>query len=102
VAFLFVGGCLAAAATYLHCVTVRSARLWLDSSFFSFTNGGITTSSWNQSTSTITAIPEPSTYIAALGLLALCVSPLLRRLIKEAKSILGLRAPLRDRLAGKA
>jgi hypothetical protein len=39
-------------------------RLWLDSSFFSFTNGGITTSSWNQSTSTITAIPEPSTYIA--------------------------------------
>jgi hypothetical protein len=75
---------------------------WLDSSFFSFTNGGITSSSWNQSTSTITAIPEPSTYIAALGLLALCVSPLLRRLIKEAKSILGLRAPLRDRLAGKA
>jgi hypothetical protein len=55
---------------------------WLDSSFFSFTNGGIGSSSWNQSTSTftITAIPEPSTYVAAIGLLAL----------------------MRDRLAGKA
>jgi hypothetical protein len=28
VARLYVGGCLVAAATYLHCVTVRSARLW--------------------------------------------------------------------------
>jgi hypothetical protein len=54
------------------------------------------------STSTITAIPEPSTYVAAIGLLALMLWPLRHRLIKDAKSILGLRAPLRDRLAGKA
>ncbi len=54
------------------------------------------------STFTITAIPEPSTYVAALGLLALMLWPLRHRLIKDAKSILGLRAPLRDRLAGKA
>jgi hypothetical protein len=53
---------------------------WLDSSFFSFTNGGITNSSWNQSTSTITAIPAPSPYIAALGLLALMLWPLRHRL----------------------
>jgi hypothetical protein len=53
---------------------------WLDSSFFSFTNGGITRSSWNQSTSTITAIPAPSPYIAALGLLALMLWPLRHRL----------------------
>jgi hypothetical protein len=29
-------------------------RLWLDSSFFSFTNGGITNSSWHEGTSTFT------------------------------------------------
>jgi autotransporter-associated beta strand protein len=53
-----------------------------NSSFFTFTNGGIGSSSWNQSTSTftITAIPEPSTYVAALGLLALMLWPLRRRL----------------------
>jgi hypothetical protein len=54
------------------------------------------------SINTITAIPEPSTYVAAIALLALMLWPLRRRLIKDAKSILGLRAPLRDRLAGKA
>jgi len=32
------------------------------------------------STSTITAIPEPSTYVAAIGLLALMLWPLRRRL----------------------
>ena len=37
----------------------------LDSSFFTFTNGGIGSSSWNGSTFTITAIPEPSTWAAA-------------------------------------
>lgn len=47
---------------------------------------------------TITAIPEPSTYLAAAGLLALFLWPVRRRLIKDAKSILGLRAPARDRL----
>ena len=52
---------------------------------FVFNNGGIASTSWNQSTSTftITAIPEPSTYIAALGLLGLCLLPLVRR--KRAK-----------------
>jgi hypothetical protein len=40
---------------------------------------------------TITAIPEPSTYLAAAGLLALFLWPVRRRLITDAKSILGLR-----------
>ena len=44
--------------------------------FFTFTNGGIASSSWNGSTFTITAIPEPSTYVAAIGLLALMLWPL--------------------------
>jgi autotransporter-associated beta strand protein len=53
-----------------------------NSSFFTFTNGGIGSSSWNEGTSTftITAIPEPSTYVAALGLLALMLWPLRRSL----------------------
>ncbi len=53
-----------------------------NSSFFTFTNGGIGSSLWNEGTSTftITAIPEPSTYLAALGLLALMLWPLRRRL----------------------
>ena len=62
------------------------------------TSGGFT-SSWNGSTFTITAIPEPSTYLAAAGLLGLMLWPSRRRLLKDAKSILGLRAPMRDRLA---
>jgi MYXO-CTERM domain-containing protein len=55
-----------------------------NSSYFSFSSGGIS-SSWNSgiSTFTITAIPETSTYVAALGLLALGALPLLRR--KRAK-----------------
>ncbi|MGA1129035.1 MAG: beta strand repeat-containing protein [Chthoniobacterales bacterium] len=47
---------------------------------------------------TITAIPEPSTYVAAAGLLALFLWPVRRRLIKDAKSILGLRPISRDRI----
>jgi hypothetical protein len=54
------------------------------------------------SINTTTAIPEPSTYVAAIGLLALMLWPLRHRLIKDAKSILGLRPPMRDKLAGKA
>ena len=52
-----------------------------NSSLFSFTNGGIGSSSWNEGTSTftITAIPEPSTYLAAFGLLAMMLWPLRRR-----------------------
>jgi autotransporter-associated beta strand protein len=50
---------------------------------------------------TITAIPEPSTYLAAAGLLALLLWPSRRRLLKDAKSIVGLRAPMRDRLVKK-
>ena len=52
-----------------------------NSSFFTFTNGGIGSSSWDEGTSTftITAIPEPSTYVAAIGLLALMLWPLRRR-----------------------
>jgi hypothetical protein len=54
------------------------------------------------SINTTTAIPEPSTYVAAIALLALMLWPSRRRLIKDAKSILGLRPPMRDKLAGKA
>jgi autotransporter-associated beta strand protein len=71
------------------------------SSLFSFDNGFV--SSWDSgsSTFTITAIPEPSTYLAAAGLLSLMLWPSRKRLLKDAKKILGLRAPMRDRLAAK-
>ena len=67
-----------------------------DTSLFSFS--GSFTSSYSGSTFTITAIPEPSTYVAAIVLLGLMLWPSRRRLLKDAKSILGLRAPARDRL----
>jgi fibronectin-binding autotransporter adhesin len=69
-----------------------------NSSFFQFQNGGIASSSWDGSTFTITAIPEPSTYLAAAGLLGLMLWPSRKRLLKDAKSVFGLRAPMRDRL----
>jgi hypothetical protein len=50
---------------------------------------------------TITAIPEPSTYLAVAGLLALMLWPSRRRLIKDVQSVFGLRQPLRDRLAAQ-
>jgi autotransporter-associated beta strand protein len=53
------------------------------------TSGGFT-SNWNGSTFTITAIPEPSTYAAAAGLLAMFLWPVRRRLFKDVKSVLGL------------
>jgi autotransporter-associated beta strand protein len=54
---------------------------------FSFTNGGIASSSWDSGTSTftITAIPEPSTYLAAVGLIGLMLWPLRRRAAAVAK-----------------
>jgi fibronectin-binding autotransporter adhesin len=69
------------------------------SEFFNInsTSGGFT-SDWNGSTFTITAIPEPSTYLAAAGLFAVLLWPSRRRLLKDAKSVLGLRRPMRDRL----
>ena len=44
-----------------------------NTSLFTFQNGGISSYSWNSSTTTftITAIPEPSTVLAAVGLLGL-------------------------------
>ncbi len=61
------------------------------------TSGGFT-SNWDGSTFTITAIPEPSTYAAAAGLLAMFLWPVRRRLVKDAKSILGLRPTGRERI----
>ena len=58
--------------------------------YFSF-DRGFTTSGWNGSTFTITAIPEPSSYVAAAGLLAMFLWPLRRRLIRDGSSVSGLR-----------
>jgi hypothetical protein len=48
---------------------------------------------------TITAIPEPSTYLAAAGLLSLMLWPSRKRIIRDTKKILGFTPPMRDRLA---
>jgi autotransporter-associated beta strand protein len=60
-----------------------------DGSMFSFDNGF--TSSWNEGTSTftITAIPEPSTYAAAAGLLAMMLWPARRRFLQTLVAALG-------------
>jgi len=73
-----------------------------DGGLFAFDNSF--TSSWNEGTSTftITAIPEPSTYAAAAGLLAMMLWPARRRLLKDAKKILGFTPPMRDRLAARS
>jgi hypothetical protein len=57
--------------------------------------------SGSTSTFTITAIPGPSTYAAAAGLLSLMLWPSRKRLLKDAKKILGLTPPMRDRLAAR-
>ena len=66
--------------------------------YFSF-DQGFTTSYSEEGSFTITAIPEPSTYFAMAGLLAVFLWPTRRRLIKDIKSILGRRRPAGDRLA---
>ncbi len=72
-----------------------------NSSFFTFNNGGIASSNWDGTTFTITAIPEPSTVLAVAGLVGLMLWPSRRRFLKDARSILGLRRPMRDRLAAR-
>jgi len=64
-----------------------------NSSLFAFSNGGISSFNWNAGTSTftITAIPEPSTVLAAAGLLGLMLWPSRRRILAAAKG-LALRA----------
>jgi len=69
-------------------------------SLFSFDNAF--TSNWDGSTFTITAIPEPSTYAAAAGLIGLMLWPSRRRLLRDAKKILGFTPPMRDRLAARS
>ena len=73
-------------------------------SYFTFGTGFVNSSIIDNggSSFTITAIPEPSTYLAAAGLLSLMLWPSRKRLLKDAKKILGLRAPMRDRLARRA
>jgi autotransporter-associated beta strand protein len=73
-----------------------------NTSLFGFDNGF--TSAWNggSSTFTITAIPEPSTVAAAIGLAGVFLWPARRRLLRDAQSVLGLRVPARDRLAARS
>jgi len=75
----------------------------LTSGFFTSSgSGGIAGATYNSGlnggTFTITAIPEPSTYAAAAGLLAMFLWPVRRRVIKDVKSILGLRPTGRERI----
>jgi autotransporter-associated beta strand protein len=72
-------------------------------SYFTFGAGFVNSSIINNggNSFTITAIPEPSTYAAAIGLLGLMLWPSRKRLIKDAKKILGFTPPMRDRLAAK-
>jgi autotransporter-associated beta strand protein len=70
-----------------------------DPQLFKF-EGGFRTlaTSFDGNTFTITAMPEPSAYLAVAGLFALFLWPARRRLIKDAKSILGLRPIGRERI----
>ena len=73
-------------------------------SYFTFGDGFVDYSLTNNggNSFTITAIPEPSTYAAAIGLLGLMLWPSRKRLLKDAKKILGMTPPMRDRLAKRA
>jgi autotransporter-associated beta strand protein len=67
---------------------------------FSFSNGFTTGTEGGYFT--ITAIPEPSTYAAAIGLLGLMLWPSRKRIIRDTKKILGITPPMRDRLAARS
>jgi autotransporter-associated beta strand protein len=56
-----------------------------NTSLFTFTNGGIASSSWDSgsNTFTITAIPEPSAAVAMLGLLMFCLWPVCSPLFRS-------------------
>jgi autotransporter-associated beta strand protein len=71
----------------------------LSNANFSFSNGFTTGTEGGYFT--ITAIPEPSTYLAAAGLLSLMLWPSRKRIIRDTKKILGFTPPMRDRLAAK-
>ena len=58
---------------------------------FSFDNGF--TTNWSGGTFTITAIPEPSTLAAAIGLAGMMLWPVRRRLLCDAKHMLDARHP---------
>jgi autotransporter-associated beta strand protein len=72
-------------------------------SYFTFGTGFVNSSIINNggNSFTITAIPEPSTYLAAAGLLSLMLWPSRKRIIRDAKKILGFTPPMRDRLAAR-
>jgi fibronectin-binding autotransporter adhesin len=72
-------------------------------SYFSFGTGYVNSSIIvnGGNSFTITAIPEPSTYAAAIGLLGLMLWPSRKRLVRDAKKILGFTPPMRDRLAAR-
>ncbi|MBE2179172.1 MAG: autotransporter-associated beta strand repeat-containing protein [Chthoniobacterales bacterium] len=71
--------------------TINNGSLFSISNAFSYNWDG------GSSTFTITAIPETSTMVAALGLAGMFLWPARRRLLRDAKSVLGLRPPARDR-----
>jgi autotransporter-associated beta strand protein len=70
-------------------------------SYFSFGTGYVNSSIIvnGGNSFTITAIPEPSTYAAAIALLGLMLWPSRKRIVRDAKKILGFTPPMRDRLA---
>ncbi len=94
--FLLTVGNFAAGNTLLFGSDLTSVIT--DTELFSF--GSEISYDWDGDTSTftITAIPEPSAYAAAAGLLGMMLWPARRRIVRDTKRILGLRAPMRDRL----